>query len=65
MMTELDILFPIPDGNRNADDMGVPPATGWRCPDCCGTGFHSFLPLCEEKCATCDGTGVEIMKPNV
>ena len=23
-MSEFDILFPIPDGNRNADDMGMP-----------------------------------------
>ena len=24
-MSELDILFPIPSGGRNADDMGMPP----------------------------------------
>ena len=23
-MGELDVLFPIPEGNRNADDMGMP-----------------------------------------
>lgn len=25
-MSEMDILFPVPDGRRNADDMGLPPA---------------------------------------
>src|SRR5574343_941103 len=33
-MSELDILFPLPDGRRNADDMGMPPSSA----DCIGTG---------------------------
>ena len=27
-MSDLDILFPTPEGNRNADDMGMPQNNG-------------------------------------
>lgn len=34
-MNTADILFPIPSGGRNADDMGMPPAANrWRCGHC-------------------------------
>ena len=60
-MSDLDILFPVPDGRRNADDMGMPgmrnpppPAAlpphqlGWLCP-ACGRGNSPSTSTCPCK----------------
>ena len=32
-MNTFDVLFPLPTGGRNADDMGMPPPVNQRAPD--------------------------------
>lgn len=44
-MSDFDILFPIPEGNRNADDMGMPASCE------CGRGDIVTLPNGERCCS--------------
>jgi len=42
-VSTFDTLFPVPNGGRNADDMGMPPELPARCPYCRQPDF-GWLP---------------------
>lgn len=59
-MSDFDILFPMPTGGRNADDMGMPSGPvgmDWErpvkeCPNCKGNGRVGVM-----ACNHCGATG--------